>query len=73
MKHKEFLLLKQGSITVRDYLTNKFMQLSRYVPRVVDEDKKKQDYFTEGLKTKIHYVLSPNDYPSFQRLIDRVL
>lgn len=36
VKCKKFLLLKQGSITTREYLT-KFKQLSCYAPRV-DED-----------------------------------
>lgn len=70
VKHKEFLALKQGSMSVREYLT-KFTQLSRYAFRDVDDDDKKQDCFREGLNHGIRYALSSNDYPSFQRLVDK--
>ena len=57
-------------MSVREYLT-KFTQLSRYTPNDVDTDEKKQDYFLEGLNTGLHYALSANKYPSFQKLVDR--
>ena len=37
---KEFLALKQGSMTVAEY-RDKFIQLSRYAPTEVDEDEKR--------------------------------
>ncbi|XP_066324029.1 uncharacterized protein [Miscanthus floridulus] len=46
---KEFLALKQGSMTVAEYC-DKFIQLSRYAPTEVDEDRKRQELFMEGLK-----------------------
>jgi hypothetical protein len=42
LKKKEFEDLKQGSMTVREYVTQ-FTQLSRYAPDNVDTDEKKQD------------------------------
>jgi hypothetical protein len=42
LKKKEFEDLKQGSMTVSEYVT-RFTQLSRYAPDNVDTDKKKQD------------------------------
>ena len=48
MKLKEFLALKQGSMTVAEY-HDKFIQLSRYAPTEVDEDEKRQEMFMEGL------------------------
>jgi hypothetical protein len=40
LKKKEFQDLKQGSMTLSEYLT-RFMQLSHYAPNDVDTDKKK--------------------------------
>ena len=45
---KEFLGLKQGSMTVSEY-RDKFLQLSRYAPEEVAQDEKKQELFLEGL------------------------
>jgi hypothetical protein len=41
LKKKEFQDLKQGSISVNEYIT-KFIQLSRYAPHEVNTDEKKQ-------------------------------
>jgi hypothetical protein len=38
---KKFQDLKQGSMTVSEYVT-RFMELSRYAPNDVDTDEKKQ-------------------------------
>ncbi|XP_062201998.1 uncharacterized protein LOC133904517 [Phragmites australis] len=70
LKRKEFLSLKQGPMSVREYLT-KFTQLSRYTPSDVDTDEKKQDCFLEGLNSGLQYALSANEYPNFQKLVDR--
>jgi hypothetical protein len=40
LKKKEFQDLKQGSMTVSEYVT-RFTQLSRYAPNDVDTDEKK--------------------------------
>jgi hypothetical protein len=40
LKKKEFYDLKQGSMSVNEYVT-KFTQLSRYAPHEVDTDEKK--------------------------------
>jgi hypothetical protein len=42
LKKKEFGDLKQGSMTVSEYVT-RFTQLSRYAPDDMDTDEKKQD------------------------------
>ena len=48
MKLKEFMALKQGSMTIAKY-RDKFIQLSRYAPTEVDEEEKRQELFMEGL------------------------
>jgi hypothetical protein len=40
LKRKEFTDLKQGSMTVNEYL-NSFIQLSRYAPDDINRDEKK--------------------------------
>jgi hypothetical protein len=70
LKRREFLALKQGSRSVREYLT-KFTQLSRYAPEDVNTDEKKQDCFLEGLNSGLNYSLSVCEYASFQKLVDR--
>jgi hypothetical protein len=47
LKKKEFADLKQGGMTVNEYL-NSFIQLSRYAPDDINMDKKKQDVFLNG-------------------------
>jgi hypothetical protein len=47
LKKKEFQDLKQGSMTVSEYVT-RFTQLSRYAPSDVDTDEKRQDCFLNG-------------------------
>jgi hypothetical protein len=53
---KEFQDLKQGSMTVSEYVTH-FTQLSRYTPNDVDIDKKKQECFLNGLNDEHAYAL----------------
>jgi hypothetical protein len=48
LKKKEFADLKQGGMTVNEYL-NSFIQLSRYAPDNINTDEKKHDMFLNGL------------------------
>jgi hypothetical protein len=52
---------------------DKFIQLSRYAPREVDDDEKKQELFLEGLIGPLQYQLISHTFPSFQRLLDKVI
>jgi hypothetical protein len=72
IKKKEFLSLKQGSMSVSEY-HNKFIQLSRYAPDEVAEDERKQEHFIEGLNGPLQYALVAHTFPSFQRLLDKAL
>ena len=47
-KLTEFLDLRQGSMSVMDYV-NKFNHLSQYAGTHVDTDEKKRDHFYHGL------------------------
>jgi hypothetical protein len=61
---KDFQDLKQGSITVSEYVTH-FTQLSRYAPNDVDTDEKKQECFLNGLDDGLAYALKTRDFENF--------
>jgi hypothetical protein len=72
LKKKEFTNLRQGSMTVNEYL-NSFIQLSRYATEDINTDEKKQDTFLEGLNDDIQFQLFNIDYVNFQHMIDKAL
>jgi hypothetical protein len=56
LKKKEFQDLKQGSMTVSDYVT-RFTPLSCIASNDVDTDEKKQDCFVNELNNGSAYAL----------------
>jgi hypothetical protein len=72
LKKKEFKDLKQGSLSVNEYVTQ-FTQLSCYAPDNMDTDEKKQDWFLNGLNDGLAYVLEAHDFANFQDMVDKAL
>jgi hypothetical protein len=72
MKKKEFQDLKQGSMSVSEYVTH-FTQLSRYAPGDVDTDERKQDCFLNGLIDGLAYALEAHDFENFQDMVNKAL
>jgi hypothetical protein len=72
LKKKEFEDLKQGSMSVSEYVT-RFTQLSRYAPDNVDTDEKKQDWFLNGLNDGLAYALEACNFTNFQDMVDKAL
>jgi hypothetical protein len=72
VRKEEFLALKQGPLSVSEY-RDKFLQLSRYAPRDVNTDAKRQYRFLRGLVDPLHYQLMNHTVPTFHRLIDRAI
>jgi hypothetical protein len=72
LKKKEFADLKEGSMTVNEYL-NSFIQLSRYALDDVNTDEKKQDMFFNGLNDDIQFQLLNTDYADFQHVVDKAI
>jgi hypothetical protein len=64
LKKKEFTNLRQGSMTVNEYL-NSFIQLSRYTTEDISTDERKQDMFLEGLNDDIQFQLLNTNYADF--------
>jgi hypothetical protein len=72
MKHKEFLALKQGAMTVTEY-RDRFLQLARYGPAEVANDGDKQERFREGLDDHLEYALMNHRFDNFNQLVDAAL
>jgi hypothetical protein len=72
LKKKEFEDLKQGSMTVSEYVTW-FTQLSCYAPDNVDTYEKKQDWFLNGLNDGLSYAPEARDFINFQDMVDKAL
>jgi hypothetical protein len=72
LKKKEFQDLKQGTMSVNEYIT-KFTQLSRYAPHEVDTDEMKQECFLNGLNHGLAYALEAWDFENFQGMVNKAL
>jgi hypothetical protein len=72
LKKKEFQDLKQGSMTVSEYVT-RFTQLSHYTPNDVDTDEKRHDCFLNGLNNGLAYALEACDFENFQAMVYKAL
>jgi hypothetical protein len=59
-------------MSMNEYVT-KMTQLSRYAPHEVDTDKKKQDYFLNGLNNGLAYALDAQDFENFQGMVNKAL
>jgi hypothetical protein len=72
LKKKEFQDLKQGSMTMSEYVT-RFTQLSHYAPNDMDTNGKKQECFLNGLADGHAYALEARDFENFQTMVDKAL
>jgi hypothetical protein len=64
LKKKDFYDLKQGSMTMSEYVT-RFMQLSHYAPNNGDTNDKKQECFLNGLDDGLAYALEARNFENF--------
>ena len=65
-----FLELTQGKKEVETYW-RAFTRLARYAPRVVTDDKDKQELFRKGLNPTLRYELLPFTFATFQDLYNQ--
>jgi hypothetical protein len=72
LKQKEFLALKQGSMTVSEYL-DEFTHFSRYAPVEVNTDAKRQERFLDGLVGLVYYHLQSHTFPNFHMLLNKTI
>jgi hypothetical protein len=64
VRKEEFLALKQGPLSVSEYM-DKFLQLSHYAPEDVNTDAKRRYRFLRGLVIPLHYQLMNHTFPTF--------
>jgi hypothetical protein len=72
LKKKEFQDLKQGTMTVHEYVIC-FTQLSHYATNDIDIDEKKQECFLNGLNDGLAYTLEACDFENFKALVNKAL
>src|SRR5438132_12131519 len=68
IKLHEFMTLKQGTKTVREYV-QKFNELARYAPDHVHTDEKKRECFLEGMNPKLR-SRSGHHFEDFNQMVD---
>ena len=52
---------------------DRFLQLARYAPAEVADDRKKQEHFMEGLEDYLQYALLNLRFDDFNHLVDSAL
>lgn len=67
--YQEFMDLKQGSLSFEEYL-NKFNELSRFGPELVNTPLKKNERFIRGMNKKFHERTTGHVKESFLDLVD---
>ncbi|KAK9090352.1 hypothetical protein Sjap_023529 [Stephania japonica] len=71
-KKTEFINLKQGTMTVREY-EQKFNELSEFAPELVESEENKIDLFINGLETEIRIVVSSHPRTSFAFIFESAM
>jgi hypothetical protein len=71
-KRQEFMDLKQGGRSVRDY-SKQFNHLAQYASDQVDTDNKKNDHFMNGLSTKLQERMALNTGGTFSEFVSNVM
>ena len=63
-KEREFLSLKQGSMSVMEYAA-KFNELSHFGPHQVATKEMKMEHFEQGLKGSIKLIITGRSFENF--------
>ena len=73
-KRKEFANLKQGDMSMDEYI-RKFEELSRYAPHLVGTNELKIEQFVEGLKPELFrdVIVSESEGMTFARVVEQAL
>ena len=72
LKKDEFSKLRQGGMTVTEYL-HKFSELSRYAPEDINDDEKKQEAFLGGLNPEIRILAEVTTHGDFNAMVNRAI
>jgi hypothetical protein len=72
MKEREFLSLRQGTLTVMEYAAC-FNELSRFAPHQIDTEERKMNHFEHGLRGEIKAALAGQTFVTFQDLYQKAV
>ena len=72
LRVKEFLELKQGAMSVCDYV-RKFEQGCKYVPYIARDNNEKMDHFLRGLNPEIRRDVRMSSVTEFRELVNKAL
>ena len=72
IKKKEFWSLKQGTMTVTEYL-KRFIQLSRYAAGDLPNEQAKVERFMSGLQQILQCQLSTHEFPDLATLVNKAV
>ena len=72
IKKKEFWSLKQGTMTVTEYL-RRFTQLSRYASGDLPNEQAKVERFMSGLQQVLQCQLSTHEFPDLATLVNKAV
>jgi hypothetical protein len=72
IKEEEFRNLRQGSMTVNQYI-RKFTKLARYALDDINSDRKKQRRFIKGLNASLREQIITHIYLDFNTLMNRTI
>ena len=72
LRVKEFLELKQGAMSVCDYV-RKFEQGCKYMPYIARDNNEKMDHFLRGLNPEIRRDVRMSSVTEFRELVDKAL
>ena len=71
-KEREFLSLKQGSLSVMEYVA-RFNELSQFGPHKVATEEMKMDHFEQGLQRSIRSIIASQTFQNFQEMYQRTV
>jgi hypothetical protein len=72
LKQREFLALKQGNMSVNEYL-DKFTQLSHYAQMRSTLTRRERNAFLDGLIGPLNYQLQSHTFPDFATLLNKAI
>ena len=72
MKEREFLSLKQGSLSVMEYAT-KFNELSCFASHQVDTEERRMDHFEQGLRGDIRSMIADQTFENSREMYQRAV
>jgi len=72
MNEREFLSLKQGSLSILEYAT-KLNKLSRFALHQINTEERRMDHFEQGLRGYIRSMIAGQTFDNFHEMYQRAV